>query len=124
VHHAIVSPISYPKQCFVQAYGRTPTPSHLSDISKNGSLSIEQDQQQAVLPFPTGMAIKHAILRHALNALLPVIGIDRHFPCNIVHGHSAHFGLTTPQFYDSQGFLNLSALLKFGSSACPTGQLI
>jgi len=42
----------------------------------------------------------------------------------MIYGHTDHFGLAIPNLYDSQGFLHLSALLKFGSEPCMTGQLL
>ncbi len=53
------------------------------------------------------------IICPAINAVLPAIGINRHFPRDMVHGHADHFGLAIPHLYDSQGFSHLSALLKF-----------
>jgi len=84
-------------------------------FSKNGLLSINQDQQQATLPFPMGMALKYAILHPALSKVLPMINFQPSF--SMWHG-----ALSLPHLYDSQGF-HLSALLKFGLLACTTGQL-
>jgi len=39
----------------------------------------------------------------------------------MVYRHGKHFGLGIPHLYDTQGFLHLMALLKFTSSANPTG---
>ncbi len=64
------------------------------------------------------------ILHLAINAVLPVIGINHHFPRNMVYGHNNHLGLTIPHLYNSQGFLHLSALLKFGNSHSMTGELL
>jgi len=64
------------------------------------------------------------IFHLAINAVLPVLGINRHFPQDMLYGHADHFGLAIPNLYDSQGFLHLSALLKFGSEPCMTGQLL
>jgi len=61
------------------------------------------------------------ILWPAILQLLPVIGINRHFPRLMVYRHGKHFGLGIPHLYDTQGFLHLMALLKFTSSANPTG---
>jgi len=66
----------------------------------------------------------NAILCLAMNAVLPMIGINHQFPRDMVFGHSDHFGLAIPHLYDSQGFLHLSALIKFGPLPCTTGQLI
>jgi len=64
------------------------------------------------------------ILQPALNAILLAIGMNQHFPQDMAYGHFDQFGLAIPHLYDSQGFLHLSALLKFGSSDCTMGQLI
>jgi len=61
------------------------------------------------------------ILRPAILQLLPAIGMNRHFPRLMEYGHGKHFGLGIPHLYDMQGFLHLMALLKFTSSANPTG---
>jgi len=60
----------------------------------------------------------------AINAVLPALGINHHFPQDMIHGHADHFRLAIPNLYNSQGFLHLSALLKFGSMPCTTGQLL
>jgi len=39
----------------------------------------------------------------------------------MVYGHGKHFGLGIPHLYDTQGFLHLTALLKFTSSINSTG---
>jgi len=64
------------------------------------------------------------ILHPALNAVLPTIGINQHFPHDMVYGHSDHFGLAILHLYDSQGFYHLSALIKFCASPCLMGQLL
>jgi len=65
-----------------------------------------------------------AILCPTLNTVLPTTGIKHHFPRDMVYGHSDHFGLAIPHLYNLQGFLHLSALIKFGLLPCTTGQLI
>jgi len=64
------------------------------------------------------------ILRPALQTVLPALGVNRHFPRDMLYGHADHFGLAIPNLYDSQGFLHLLALLKFGAAPCTTGQLL
>jgi len=64
------------------------------------------------------------ILRPAILQLLPAIGINQHFPRLMVYGHSKHFGLGIPHLYNTQGFLHLTALLKFTSSNNSTGTYI
>jgi len=62
------------------------------------------------------------ILCPAINTELPALGINCHFPCNMIDGHANHFDMVIPNLYDSQGFLHLSALFKFGTLPCPMGQ--
>jgi len=64
------------------------------------------------------------ILWPGLNAILPAISMNRHFPHNMVYGHFDQFRLAIPHLYHFQGFHHLSALLKSGSSDCTTRQLI
>jgi len=64
------------------------------------------------------------ILHPALHAVLPALGVNCHFPCDMIFRHADHFGLAIPNLYDSQGFSHLSALLKFGTSPCTMGQLL
>jgi len=64
------------------------------------------------------------ILHPALHAVLPALGVNHHFPRDMIYGHADHFGLAIPNLYDSQGFSHLSTLLKFGTSPCTMGQLL
>jgi len=42
----------------------------------------------------------------------------------MVYGHGKHFGLGIPHLYDIQGFLHLTAILKFTSSVNTTGMFL
>jgi len=64
------------------------------------------------------------ILRPALNAFLPSIGVNWHFPRDMIYDHNDLLGLAIPHLYDSQGFLHMSAMLKFGASPGLTGALL
>jgi len=64
------------------------------------------------------------ILQPAILQLLPAIGINQHFPWLMVYGHGKHFALGIPHLYDTQGFLHLTAILKFTSSVNTTGTFL
>jgi len=42
----------------------------------------------------------------------------------MVYGYLDQFGLAIPHQYDSQGFIHMTAILKFGSSVGTTRQLL
>jgi len=64
------------------------------------------------------------ILSPALKVALPAIGLNRHFPRDMLFGLNDHHGLGLPHLYDTQGFWHLQALMKFGASSDSTGNLL
>jgi len=65
-----------------------------------------------------------AIIKPALKVALPAIGLNRHFPRQMVYGHNDHHGLGVPHLYDTQGYRHLLAMMQFGSSLGTTGTLL
>jgi len=64
------------------------------------------------------------ILSLALKVALPAIGLNCHFPRDMIFGLNDHHGLGLPHLYNTQGFWHLQALMKFGASLDSTGKLL
>jgi len=64
------------------------------------------------------------IMLSALKSLLPVIGLNRHFPQLMLFGHQDHYSMAFPHLYDTQGNLHIVVLFSFAKGLSIMNSLI